>query len=108
LNRRAVIVSLLAGLVTAAASWVIASRPDGRMHVSVLNTGSSPAILIRTGDGSSVLVDGGSSPTLLLAALGRLLPPATAHLDMVVVTGASRLRRTASVDSRATIRSARS
>ena len=87
MNRRAVIVSLLAGLVTAAASWVIASRPDGRLHVSVLNTGSSPAILIRTGAGSSVLVDGGSSPTLLLAALGRLLPPATAHLDMVVVTG---------------------
>ena len=80
-------VSLLAALVAAASSWVVASRPDGRLHVSVLNTGSSPALLIHTGDGSSVLVDGGSSPTLLLAALGRQLPPATAHLDMVVVTG---------------------
>jgi beta-lactamase superfamily II metal-dependent hydrolase len=86
-NRRAVVASALAAFVTAATAWVIASRPDGRLHVSVLNTGSSPAILVHTGDGSSVLVDGGSSPTLLLAALGRLLPPATARLDLVVVTG---------------------
>ncbi|MFZ2034330.1 MAG: hypothetical protein WAW53_11295 [Candidatus Dormiibacterota bacterium] len=87
MNRRALAASALAALVTATAAWVIASRADGRLHVSVLNTGSSPAILVHTGDGSSVLVDGGSSPTLLLAALGRLLPPATARLDMVVVTG---------------------
>jgi beta-lactamase superfamily II metal-dependent hydrolase len=87
LNRRAALVALVAGLVVAAPAWVIASRPDGRLHVSVLSTGSSPAVLIHTGDGSSVLVDGGSSPTALLAALGRQLPPTTAHLDMVVITG---------------------
>ena len=87
MNRRAVLVSLLAGAVVAAAAWVIASRPDGRLHVSVLNTGSSPAVLVQTGDGSRILVDVGSSQTALLVALGRVLPPATAHLDMVVVTG---------------------
>ena len=80
-------VSAVAGLVVAATTWMIASRPDGRLHVSVLSTGSSPAVLIHTGDGSSILVDGGSSPTVLLAALGRVLPPATAHVDMVVITG---------------------
>lgn len=79
--------SAVTGLLAAGAGWVIAARPDGRLHVSVLSTGSSPAVLIDTGDGSTVLVDGGSSPTQLLAALGRVLPPATAHLDMVVVTG---------------------
>jgi beta-lactamase superfamily II metal-dependent hydrolase len=87
LNRRTALVSLAAGLVVAAPVWAIASRPDGRLHVSVLSTGSSPSVLVHTGDGSSILVDGGSSPTQLLAALGRQLPPATAHLDMVVITG---------------------
>jgi hypothetical protein len=87
LNLRALAVSAVTGLLAAGAGWVIAARPDGRLHVSVLSTGSSPAVLIDTGDGSTVLVDGGSSPTQLLAALGRVLPPATAHLDMVVVTG---------------------
>jgi beta-lactamase superfamily II metal-dependent hydrolase len=87
LNARTLLASGLAGLLAAGAAWLIASRPDARLHVTVLNTGSSPAVLIRTGDGSTVLVDGASSPTQLLAALGRMLPPATAHLDMVVVTG---------------------
>ncbi|MFZ0179301.1 MAG: hypothetical protein WAL84_05425 [Candidatus Dormiibacterota bacterium] len=87
MNIRALLASGLAGVLAAGAAWVIASRPDGRLRVTVLNTGSSPAVLVRTGDGSTVLVDGGSSPTQLLAALGRILPPATAHLDMVVVTG---------------------
>ena len=58
-----------------AAAWALASRPDGRLHVTVLNTGSSTAVLVRTADGSTVLVDGGSSPTALLAALGRVMPP---------------------------------
>jgi beta-lactamase superfamily II metal-dependent hydrolase len=87
LNTRALLASGLAGVLAAGAAWVVASRPDGRLRVTVLNTGSSPAVLVRTGDGSTVLVDGGSSPTQLLAALGRTLPPATTHLDMVVVTG---------------------
>lgn len=84
---RALVAAAVAGILAASAAWLIASRPDGRLHVTVLNTGSSPAVLIRTDDGSTVLVDGGSSPTQLLAALGRVLPPATSHLDMVVVTG---------------------
>ena len=87
MNIRALLAAALSGILAAGVAWVIASRPDGRLHVTVLSTGSSPAVLVRTGDGSTVLVDGGSSPTQLLAALGRVLPPATAHLDMVVVTG---------------------
>jgi beta-lactamase superfamily II metal-dependent hydrolase len=87
LTLRAVLAAAVAGILAASATWLIASRPDGRLHVTVLNTGSSPAVLIRADDGSTVLVDGGSSPTQLLAALGRVLPPATSHLDMVVVTG---------------------
>jgi beta-lactamase superfamily II metal-dependent hydrolase len=87
LTLRALLTAAVAGILAASAAWLIASRPDGRLHVTVLNTGSSSAVLIRTDNGSTVLVDGGSSPTQLLAALGRVLPPATSHLDMVVVTG---------------------
>jgi beta-lactamase superfamily II metal-dependent hydrolase len=57
------------------------------LHVTVLSTGSSPAVLVRTPDGSTALVDGGSSPALLLAALGRVMPPAATRLDLVVITG---------------------
>jgi beta-lactamase superfamily II metal-dependent hydrolase len=86
-NVRALLTAALAGLVAAGSAWVVASRPDGRLHVTVLNAGSSPAALVRTGDGSTILVDGSASPTQLLAALGRVLPAATGHIDMVVVTG---------------------
>jgi hypothetical protein len=98
MNIRALLAAALSGILAAGVAWVIASRPDGRLHVTVLNTGSSPAVPVRTGDGSTVLVDGGSSPIQLLVALGRVLPPATAHLDMVVVTGGERPRSTASGD----------
>jgi beta-lactamase superfamily II metal-dependent hydrolase len=84
---RTVAAAVLAGVVAAGAAWFISTRPDGRLHVTVLNTGSAPAVLIGTGDGADVLVDGGASPTLLLGALGRVLPPVTSHLDMVVLTG---------------------
>ena len=87
MNWRAMLSAGLAALMAAGVAWVAASRPDGRLHVTVLNTGSSPAVLVRTGDGSTALIDGGSNPSLLQAALGRVLPPATSHLDMVVVTG---------------------
>jgi beta-lactamase superfamily II metal-dependent hydrolase len=87
MRMRAIVCAIAAGAVAAAATWVVTSRPDGVLHATVLNTGSATAVLVRTGTGVTVLVDGGSSPTLLLAALGRVMPPASNHLDMVVVTG---------------------
>jgi beta-lactamase superfamily II metal-dependent hydrolase len=82
-----VVAALLSGVIAAAGAWAVASRPDGLLHVTVLSTGSSTAVLVRTDEGSTVLVDGGSSPSLLLAALGRVMAPATSHIDMVVITG---------------------
>ncbi|HEY6468870.1 MAG TPA: hypothetical protein VI434_03810 [Candidatus Dormibacteraeota bacterium] len=84
---RTIAIAVLSGVLAAAVAWAVASRPDGLLHVNVLSTGSSTAVLVRTADGSSVLVDGGASQTLLLAALGRELPPTTNHIDMVVITG---------------------
>jgi beta-lactamase superfamily II metal-dependent hydrolase len=87
MNLRTVTAAALAATIAATTAWVLASRPDGRLHLTILNTGSSTAVLVRSDDGSTVLVDGGSSPTGLLAALGRVMPPASTHLDMVVLTG---------------------
>ena len=84
---RAVTAAVLAALIASIAVWAFVSRPDGRLHVTVLSTGTSTAVLVRAEDGSTVLVDGGSSPAQLLAALGRVMAPATSHLDMVVITG---------------------
>jgi beta-lactamase superfamily II metal-dependent hydrolase len=87
MNLRAIVAAALAALVAAGTGWAIASRPDGLLHVTVLDTGSSTAVLVRVGDGSTALIDGGASATQLLAALGRVMPPASSHLDMVVITG---------------------
>jgi competence protein ComEC len=80
-----------AAVVAAAVTLGVLSRPDGRLHVTVLDTGASMAALVRTADGSTALVDGGADPTRLQAALGRELPPLTRSLDLVVLTGGDRL-----------------
>jgi beta-lactamase superfamily II metal-dependent hydrolase len=69
---------------------LVLSRPDGRLHVTVLDTGGSAAILVRAGDGATALVDGGSDPLRLGAALERTLPPLTRSLDLVVLSGGDR------------------
>jgi beta-lactamase superfamily II metal-dependent hydrolase len=55
--------------------------------VTVLSTGAAPAVLVRGADGSLALVDGGSSPVVLLQALGRVLAPTDHHIGLVVVSG---------------------
>jgi beta-lactamase superfamily II metal-dependent hydrolase len=86
-NLRDAVAAGLAAVVAASAAWALASRPDGLLHVTVLATGSSPAVLVQAADGSRILVDGGSAPALLLAALGRALPPGASHLGLLVLTG---------------------
>jgi beta-lactamase superfamily II metal-dependent hydrolase len=87
MSLRVIVAAIAAGALAAAGTWLVTTRPDGLLHVTVLGTGSSTAVLVRTGAGATALVDGGSSPTLLLAALGRVMPPASNRLDLVVLTG---------------------
>lgn len=75
-----------AGLVVATVAVLVLSRPDGRLHATVLDTGSAPAVLVQTADGSTALIDGGSSPATLVQALGRVLPPFTHRIGLVVLT----------------------
>ena len=86
-RRRWAALAAVAGVLGASAAGYAASRPDGRMHVIVLSTGAAPAVLIRGDDGGLALVDGGSSPSTLVQALGRVLSPADHRIDLVVVTG---------------------
>jgi competence protein ComEC len=59
--------------------------PDGRLHVTFLEAGSSDAVLITTTDGQHVLINGGSSASQLLDQLGRRLPPFDRKLDYLVI-----------------------
>ncbi len=79
---------LVAGLVIVALLvWVAAfSLPDGRLHVTFLDVGQGDAIFIQAPQGQKILVDGGPSPTILLAALGRRMPFWDRTIDLVVLT----------------------
>jgi competence protein ComEC len=66
---------------------IIASqKPDGRLHVWVLDVGQGDAILVRTPGGHTALVDGGPGATPVLNAVGRYLPMWQRDLDLVVLT----------------------
>jgi competence protein ComEC len=87
-------VSLSAGLVLVALAvatgltWHnVARRPDGLLHVTVLDVGSGDAVLIQSPTGRLVLVDGGPSSIALSEALGRRLPILDRRIDWVVLGG---------------------
>jgi beta-lactamase superfamily II metal-dependent hydrolase len=75
--------------LVALALCVLAWRawPDGRLRVIFLET-RGDAALIQTPAGRYVLIDGGSDPAALAAALGRQMPFWRHTLDMVVLTTA--------------------
>ncbi len=87
---RGTVAVVAAATVAAVLAGVAASRPDGRLHATVLSTGSAPAVLVQTPTGGLALVDGGASPALLQQALGRVLPPLARQIGLVVVTGGER------------------
>jgi competence protein ComEC len=79
-------VSLSVLMVLCVLTWrSVLNLPDGRLHVTVLDVGSSDAILITTPSGRMVLVNGGGSPSQLADQLGRRLPPFDRRLDYLVV-----------------------
>jgi len=59
--------------------------PDGRLHVTLLDVGSSEAVLIKGPGGRSILVNGGASVSRLSDGLGRRLPLGELQLDWLVV-----------------------
>lgn len=82
--------SVVAALLAGSLLVVLANRPDGRLHVDVLNVGAARAALVRTASGDRALIDAGPDPQTLLSALGPDLPPLTRGLGMLVLTAGDR------------------
>jgi len=64
-------------------AWL--QRPDGRLHVSLLDT-RGDAVLIQLPDGRFALVDGGADPARLTTLLGRAMPFWRRDLAAVLLT----------------------
>jgi competence protein ComEC len=82
LRPQAIVAALLAALVAV----TVASRPDGDMHLTVLDIGQGDAILVESASGRTMLVDGGPDPELTLRRLGANLPFATRRIDVMVLS----------------------
>jgi competence protein ComEC len=84
---RAPLWALLLPVLLALALAVVASqRPDGRLHVWVLDVGQGDSTLIRTPGGHTALVDGGPGITPLAGGIGRHIPFWQRDIDLVVLT----------------------
>jgi len=75
-----------AALLAVLASSVVAARPDGSIHVIVLDVGQGDAILLEGDRGGRILVDGGPDPSVLMADLDRFIPTWDRRLDAIVLT----------------------
>jgi competence protein ComEC len=64
----------------------IGSRPDGRLHIWLLDVGQGDAILVRAPSGATLLVDGGPDPDLAARRLGETLPFWQRSIDVVLLT----------------------
>jgi competence protein ComEC len=73
-------------LLMAVAGSAVAARPDGRIHVIVLDVGQGDSILLEGDRGGRILVDGGPDPAVLMADLDRYIPLWDRHLDAVILT----------------------
>lgn len=79
-------------IVMATGTTALATQPDGRLTITFLDVGPAAqppqgeAILIRTPDSKTILIDGGLDATSLSQTLDSLLPSWQRTLDMVVLT----------------------
>ncbi len=89
-RRTTVVLAGTAALLAGSVAVLAASRPDGRLHVAVLDVGAARAVAIQTPAGDHALVDAGADPQHLLPALGAALPPLTRSLGLLVMTGGDR------------------
>lgn len=65
---------------------VFLSRPDGNLHVWMLDVGHHNAVLIQTPGGAQMLIDGGRFPSRLLTAIGDRMPFYDREIEVLVIT----------------------
>jgi competence protein ComEC len=82
-ERAAIVVAFA---VLGATTIVAVNRPDGVVHVHVLDVGQGDAILVDADRGARMLVDGGPDPDRLLVALDSRIAPWDRRIDLVVLT----------------------
>ena len=75
-----------ATLLVVLAGSVVAARPDGSVHVIVLDVGQGDSILLEGDRGGRILIDGGPDPNVLVADLDRYIPTWDRRLDAVILT----------------------
>ncbi len=80
-----------AGAICAVLVWIAAFQvPDGMLHITTIDAGAEPVVLVETPSGRQVLIDVGGSGRELSSALGDALPFWDRRLDLLIVTQASR------------------
>ena len=74
-------------MLLCAALWrSVASLPDGKLHIHVLNVPDGPAVLMQSPGGQTALINGGSSASRLSSELGQRVSLFNRQLDAVLVT----------------------
>lgn len=82
-------VPLAVGAATATCVLVfiaVGARPDGRLHMTVLDVGQGDSILLQGPSGGRALIDTGPDPARLAALLDQRIPAWDRRLDLVVLT----------------------
>lgn len=75
----------LAG-ATIGLTLAVSYRPDGTVHVVVMDVGQGDGILVLGDRGGRMVVDGGPDPSRLLLALDERLPPWDRRIDVLILT----------------------
>jgi len=75
-----------AALLAILAGSVVAARPDGSIHVIVLDVGQGDSILLEGDRGGRILIDGGPDANVLMSDLDRYVPTWDRRLDAIVLT----------------------
>jgi competence protein ComEC len=75
-----------AALLVALTGSAVAARPDGSIHIIVLDVGQGDSILLEGDHGGRILIDGGPDPSVLMADLDQYVPTWDRRLDAIVLT----------------------